>query len=74
MAPLLPSRNEAGEEVEYRFVGADVFNVDAGKLSMDSPLGKAMSGKEAGDEIRISAPKGIKVFYLSKIRYENQSS
>jgi len=61
--------DEEGEEVEYRIVGPDEFNVVDGKLSMDSPLGKAMLGKRVEDEIKISTPKGEKVFYILKIRY-----
>ena len=67
--------DEDGKEVEYRIVGPDEFNVVDGKLSMDSPLGKAMLGKRVGDEIKFSSPKGLKNFYISKIRYfEKQSS
>lgn len=61
--------DEEGEEVEYRIVGPDEFNVNDGKISMDSPLGKAMLGRQVDDEITISTPKGVKVFYVSKIRY-----
>jgi len=61
--------DEDGEEVEYRIVGPDEFNVIDGKLSMDSPLGKAMLGKRVENEIKFSSPKGVKVFYISKIRY-----
>jgi len=61
--------DEEGEEVEYRIVGPDEFNVVAGKLSMDSPLGKAMLGKRVEDKIKVSSPKGMKFFYISKIRY-----
>lgn len=61
--------DEEGEEVEYRIVGPDEFNVVDGKLSMDSPLGKAMLGKRVENEIKISTPKEVKVFYISKIRY-----
>ena len=61
--------DEEGEEVEYRIVGPDEFNVDDGKISMDSPLGKAMLGKRVDDKIKISAPKEEKVFYISQIRY-----
>jgi transcription elongation factor GreB len=63
--------DEEGEEVEYRIVGPDEFNIDEGKLSMDSPLGKAMLGKEVDDEINISTPKGVKVYFISKIRYQS---
>ncbi len=61
--------NEDGEEVEYRIVGPDEFNVVEGKLSMDSPLGKAMLGKRVDDKIKVSSPEGVTFFYISKIRY-----
>jgi len=61
--------DEGGEEVEYRIVGPDEFNVAEGKLSMDSPLGKAVLGKRVDDEIKISTPKGMKAFYILEIRY-----
>ena len=65
--------DEEGEEVEYRIVGPDEFNTVDGKLSMDSPLGKAMLGKRVEDKIKISTPKGVKGFYILKIHYfENQ--
>jgi len=63
--------NEEGNEFEYRIVGPDEFNVADGKLSMDSPLGKALLGKRVEDEIKISTPKGAKVFYILKISYFN---
>lgn len=61
--------DEDGEKIEYRIVGPDEFNVVDGKLSMDSPLGKAILGKRVDDEIKFSSPKGLKIFYISKIRY-----
>jgi transcription elongation factor GreB len=60
--------------VEYRIVGPDEFNIDDGKLSMDSPLGKALLGKHVEDEIRFSSPRGVKVFYISNIRYVEKHS
>lgn len=64
--------DEEGEEVEYRIVGPDEFNVAEGKISMDSPLGKAMLGKKVSDEVRFSSPKGIKVYYIAEIRYSGE--
>ena len=61
--------DEEGKEVEYRIVGPDEFNVVEGKLSMDSPLGKAMLGKQVDDEIMISTLDGVKVYYILKISY-----
>jgi transcription elongation factor GreB len=66
--------DEEGKEVEYRIVGPDEFDVADGKLSMDSPLGNAMLGKQVDDEIKISTPKGVKVYYVSKIRYSKKQS
>ena len=61
--------DEEGEEAEYRIVGPDEFNIADRKLSMDSPLGKAILGRRVGDEIKFSSPKGVRTLYLSKIRY-----
>jgi transcription elongation factor GreB len=64
--------DEDGKEVEYRIVGPDEFNVVDGNISMDSPLGKAVLGKRVADEIKFFSPKGMKVFYISKIRYSEK--
>ncbi len=66
---MVTLEDEEGEEVEYRIVGPDEFNIIEGKLSMDSPLGKALLGKRVEDKIKVSSPKGVKVFYISKIHY-----
>jgi len=61
--------DEDGEKIEYRIVGSDEFNVPEGKLSMDSPLGKAMMGKRLDDDFKISSPSREKVFHIMAIRY-----
>ncbi len=66
--------DEEGKETEYRIVGPDEFNIEEGKLSMDSPLGKAILGREIDDEIEVSTPDGVKFFYISKIRYLEKQS
>ncbi len=50
--------NEDGEQKRYRIVGPDEWDTDKGEISMDSPVAKALLGKEEGDEITISRPKG----------------
>ena len=65
--------DEEGDEVEYRIVGPDEFDLADGKLSMDSPLGKALLGKRVDDEVRITTPKGEKTFIILKIRYDGIS-
>ena len=61
--------DEDGNAVEYRIVGPDEFNVKEGKLSMDSPLGKALLGKLLDDEVIIRSPDEKKIYYITAIRY-----
>src|ERR1700741_2508631 len=58
-----------GRRVEYQIVGPDEFDVDAGRISMDSPLGSALLGKCAGDEVAVRRPKGDAVFQITGVRY-----
>lgn len=61
--------NEQGVEAEYRIVGPDEFNLRENKLSMDSPLAKALLGKQLDDEITLTTPEGEKFYYIVNIRY-----
>ena len=63
--------DEDGEEVEYQIVGSDEFDIDAGRISMDSPVGKALLRKSAGDEVVVRRPKGDAVFEILEVRYES---
>jgi transcription elongation factor GreB len=62
---------EAGQSVEYQIVGPDEFDVDAGRISMDSPLGQALLGKSSGDEVMVRRPKGDAVFEITGVRYRS---
>lgn len=61
--------DEKGNEKTYQIVGPDEFNVAERKLSMDSPLAKAMLGKRLDDEIVLRKPEGEEFFYITKIEY-----
>jgi transcription elongation factor GreB len=61
--------NEDGEEVEYRVVGPDESDAKSNAISMDSPMGKALLGKEEGDEVIVRRPKGDGVFEIVAVRY-----
>jgi transcription elongation factor GreB len=50
--------DEDGEERCYQLVGPDEFDVSLGKISVDSPVGKALLGKKLDDEITITRPAG----------------
>ncbi len=61
--------DEDGEEKTYQIVGPDEFNVAEQKLSMDSPLAKAMMGKRLDDEIVLRKPEGEELYYITAIEY-----
>lgn len=61
--------DDDGKEYRWRIVGPDEFDLTAGKLSMDSPLAKAMMGKGLDDEISVQSPSGKKTYYVVDINY-----
>ncbi len=66
--------DEAGAATEYQVVGPDEFDVAAGRVSMDAPLGRALLGRREGDEITVERPKGRVTFTVIGIRYEDDAS
>lgn len=58
---------DTGEEVEYQLVGPDESDINQGRISVSSPLGRAMVGKKPGDEIILAAPGGKRVYELVEI-------
>jgi transcription elongation factor GreB len=61
--------DEAEELHRYRIVGPDEFNLRENKLSMDSPLAKALLGKSLDDEISFQSPSGLKILLVHAIHY-----
>ena len=64
--------DEDGEESRYRIVGPDEFDLREGKLSMDSPMARAMLGKALDDEVYVRSPSGEQQYYITEIRYSEQ--
>lgn len=64
--------DENGDERPWRIVGPDEFDLSLGKLSMDSPLARALLGKRLDDEIRVHSPSGEQVYYVTGIRYQSE--
>ena len=62
--------DSAGNTHKWRLVGPDEFDVSAGKLSCDSPLGRALLGKPLDAEIQLESPSGSKLWYVVDVRYE----
>jgi len=49
---------ETEEVTQYQIVGPDEANLEAGKISFQSPIAKALIGREEGDVVQINVPKG----------------
>jgi transcription elongation factor GreA len=62
---------DTGEEVRYRLVGPFESDLASGTISVTSPIGQAVIGKEAGDEIRVRTPGGMKRFEIIDVSYAN---
>lgn len=62
--------DDNGEQHTYRIVGPDEFDLSQGKLSMDSPLAKALLGKRENDDIIFKTPEGEKEYYIDKVWYQ----
>lgn len=64
---VLLENTDTGEEVEYMLVGPEESDINEGLISIASPLGKAIVGREPGDEITLQAPGGKRVYELVEI-------
>ena len=61
--------DEAGERHRYRLVGPDESDVPAGLISIESPLGRALVGREQGDDVVAKRPVGKATFTILEIEY-----
>jgi transcription elongation factor GreB len=62
--------DEEGESFRYRLVGPDEFNATEGRISVDSPVGRALMGQRLGDEVVVRRPKGEAAYEIRAIDYE----
>lgn len=61
--------DETGERQTYRIVGPDEFDLSQRKLSMDSPLARALLGKRIDDDIVFNSPSGERELYIAAVSY-----
>jgi transcription elongation factor GreA len=60
----------SGEEIAYTIVGEDEADVSQGMISVHSPVGRALIGKEVDDEVIVRVPSGTKGYEIREIRYD----
>jgi transcription elongation factor GreB len=62
--------DEAGKQSTYTIVGPDEIDLNAGRISTESPVAKALLGKRTGDEVTVRRPKGEVDLEIVAIRYD----
>lgn len=58
---------DSEEEVEYMLVGQEESDISRGRISVSSPLGKALLGKKKGEEVSLQAPGGKRTYEVIEI-------
>ena len=61
---------ETEKESTYQIVGADEAEVNEGRLSVTSPLARALIGKNSGDAIELNTPSGLRNYEILAIKYD----
>ena len=60
---------ETDESVTYQIVGEDEADIKAGKISVGSPIARALVGKEEGDVVTVKTPSGIIEYEIVEVRH-----
>jgi len=60
---------EGGETVTYQIVGEDEADIKEARISISSPIARALIGKYAGDSVEVQTPGGVKRYELLDVRY-----
>ncbi len=57
------------EEARYQIVGEHEADVKSGKISLTSPLSRAVMGKQVGDVVEVNTPGGVKAYEILKVEW-----
>jgi transcription elongation factor GreA len=60
---------ESGDVVNYQIVGDDEADIKDGKISISSPMARALIGKSSGDVAEVQAPGGVREYEILGVRY-----
>ena len=61
---------DSGEPVTYQIVGDDEADIKHGKISVSSPIARALIGKYAGDTVDVQAPGGVRQYEVLDVEYK----
>ena len=62
-------KDEDGKKVKYQLVGQAEADAKDGRISYNSPLGRALIGRQAGDEVEVTTPAGDRYYEVKKIEF-----
>lgn len=69
-ATVLLADEDSGEQSTYQIVGEDEADIKAGRISVNSPIARALIGKQLGDVATVKTPGGERQFEIVEVRYE----
>ena len=61
---------DSGDKVKYKIVGEHEANVREGKISITSPIARALIGKSKGESAEVTTPRGARSYEILKIEYK----
>ncbi|MBL8653224.1 MAG: transcription elongation factor GreA [Alphaproteobacteria bacterium] len=61
---------DTDEESTYQIVGADEADIEKGRISITSPLARALINKQAGDTVEVATPRGHKAYEIMKVKFK----
>lgn len=60
---------DSGDKITYQIVGMDEADISASKISIESPIARALIGKSEGDEATVQSPKGSRILEILRVEY-----
>ncbi len=66
----LDDQDDSKNRLVYQIVGEDEADIRAGRISITSPIARALVGKSEGDVVDVTAPGGVRSYEIVAVRYE----
>ena len=64
------ANEESEEKSTYQIVGAFEAEISEGRISISSPLGRALIGRETGDSVEVDSPRGTRYYEIMRVQYK----